>query len=48
MDLKEILNDGMNWNHLVRRRGHWRDLVKTVMNLRVLLRAVNFLVSSPP
>jgi hypothetical protein len=35
MDLREIGIDGTNWILLARDRVHWRDLVNTVMNLRV-------------
>jgi hypothetical protein len=35
MDLREIGWDGMDWIDLVQNRDQWRDLVNTVMNLRV-------------
>jgi hypothetical protein len=35
MDLGEIGWDGMDWIDLVQDRDKWRDLVNTVMNLRV-------------
>jgi hypothetical protein len=35
MDLREIRWDGMDWIYLARDRDQWRDLVNTVMNLRV-------------
>jgi hypothetical protein len=33
MELRETV---VNWIHLIQDRNLWRDLVKTVMNLRVL------------
>jgi hypothetical protein len=36
IDLREIGWDGMDWIDLVQERNHWRALVKTVMNFRVL------------
>jgi hypothetical protein len=35
IDLREIGWDGMDWIVLVRDKDQWRDLVNTVMNLRV-------------
>jgi hypothetical protein len=35
LDLREIEIDGANWIRLVQDRVQWRDLVNTVMNLRV-------------
>jgi hypothetical protein len=35
IDLKEIEWDGIDWIDLGQERGQWRDLVNTVMNLRV-------------
>jgi hypothetical protein len=35
MDLREIGWDGMEWIELAQDRDQWRDLVNTVMNLRV-------------
>jgi hypothetical protein len=35
MDLREIGWGGMDWIDLAQDKGQWRDLVKTVMNLRV-------------
>jgi hypothetical protein len=35
MYLREIGLDGMDWIDLAQDRDHWRDLVNTVMNLRV-------------
>jgi hypothetical protein len=34
-DLREIGWDGMNWIDLAQDRDQWRDLVNTVINLRV-------------
>jgi hypothetical protein len=34
-DLREIGWDGVDWVDLAQDRDHWRDLVNTVMNLRV-------------
>jgi hypothetical protein len=36
MDVREIGWDGMGWIDLAQDRDHWRALVNTVMNLRVL------------
>jgi hypothetical protein len=35
MNHKEIGGGGMDWIDLAQYRGQWRDLVNTVMNLRV-------------
>jgi hypothetical protein len=35
MDLTEISWSGMDWINLAQIRDQWRDLVNTVMNLRV-------------
>jgi hypothetical protein len=35
MDLREIGWDGIDWIDLAQDRDQWRDLVNTVMNLRV-------------
>jgi hypothetical protein len=35
MDLREVGWDGVDWIDLAQDRGRWRDLVNTVMNLRV-------------
>jgi hypothetical protein len=35
MDLREIGFGDVNWIHLAQDRDRWRDLVNTVMNLRV-------------
>jgi hypothetical protein len=43
MDLREIGWDGMVWIELAQDRDRWRDLVKTVMNLRVPCNAGKFL-----
>jgi hypothetical protein len=36
MDLREIGWGSVEWIHLAQDRDHWRALVNTVMNLRVL------------
>jgi hypothetical protein len=36
MDLRAIRLGGMDWIDLAPGRGHWRTLVNTVMNLRVI------------
>jgi hypothetical protein len=43
MDLRAIGWDGMGWIDLAQGRDHWRALVNTVMNLRVLGSAGRFL-----
>jgi hypothetical protein len=35
IDLREIEWDGMDWINLAQERDQWRNLVNTVMNLRV-------------
>jgi hypothetical protein len=35
IDLKEIGWEGVDWMHLTQDRDQWRNLVNTVMNLRV-------------
>jgi hypothetical protein len=35
LDLREIGWDGMDWIHLAQDGDQWRDIVNTVMNLRV-------------
>jgi hypothetical protein len=35
MDLRDIGRSGMDWIHLAQDRDQWRDLVNTVVNLRV-------------
>jgi hypothetical protein len=35
MDLREIGWDGVDWIAMTQDRGQWRDLVNTVLNLRV-------------
>jgi len=36
MDLEEVGWEGVDWIHLAQDRDQWRDLVNTVMNLRLL------------
>jgi hypothetical protein len=36
MDLREIEWGGMDWTDIAQHREHWRAVVNTVMNLRVL------------
>jgi hypothetical protein len=36
MDLEEVGWEGVDWIHLAQDRDQWRDLVITVMNLRLL------------
>jgi hypothetical protein len=45
MDLRETGWEGVDWMGLAQDREQWRDLVNTVMNLRVPLKARNFLTS---
>jgi hypothetical protein len=35
LDLRKMRIDGANWIQLAQDRVHWRDLVNTLMNLRV-------------
>jgi hypothetical protein len=35
MDLGEIVKGGIEWIYLARYKDQWRDLLNTVMNLRV-------------
>jgi len=35
MDLREIEWEGVDWMHLAQDSDQWRDLVNTIMNLRV-------------
>jgi hypothetical protein len=35
IDLKEIESEDVDWMHLAGDRDQWRDLVNTIMNLRV-------------
>jgi hypothetical protein len=35
MDLTEIAWEDVDWVHVAQVRNQWRELVKTVMNLRV-------------
>jgi hypothetical protein len=43
MNLREKEWDGMDWIVLAQDRNHWRNLVKTVMNLQVPQNVENFL-----
>jgi hypothetical protein len=45
MDLREIVGGGVDWMHLAQDRNQWRDVVNTVMNLRVPRKAENILTS---
>jgi hypothetical protein len=45
MDLREIGWDGMNWIDLAQDMDQWRDLVNTVMNIRVPQNTGKFLSS---
>jgi len=42
MVLREIVWKGVDWIHLAQDTDQWRDLVNTVMNLRVPEKAGNF------
>jgi hypothetical protein len=46
MDPRETGWEGVDWMHLAQERNQWRDLLNTVMNLRISLEAGNFLMSS--
>jgi hypothetical protein len=35
MDIQELSYEGMNWIEMAQDRDMWRELVNTVMNLRV-------------
>jgi hypothetical protein len=43
MDLREIVCSGMDWINTVQDRDQWRDLLNTVMNLRVPYNVGKFL-----
>jgi hypothetical protein len=43
MDLSDVGWDSMDWIDMAQDRDHWRAIVNTVMNLRVLLNAGKFL-----
>jgi len=45
VDVKETGSEGVDWIHLAHDRDQWRDLVNTVMNIRVSWNAGNFLTS---
>jgi len=43
VDLREIVLECVDRMHLAQGRGQWRAVVNTVMNLRIPLKAGNFL-----
>jgi hypothetical protein len=43
--IREIWWEGVDWMHVAQDRNKWRDVVNTVMNLRVPRKAGNFLTS---
>jgi hypothetical protein len=43
MNIREVACENVDWIHLPRGRIHWRAVVNTAMNLRVLEKAGNFL-----
>jgi len=45
MDLKEIVREGVDWVHVAQDRDQWWDLVNTIINLWVPLKAENVLIS---
>jgi hypothetical protein len=45
MDLRETEWDGVDWIDLAQDRDQWRDLVNTVMNLRIPQNVGKFLSS---
>jgi hypothetical protein len=45
MHVKEIGWKDVEWTHLAQDRGQWRDLIKTIKNLRAPKKAENFLTS---
>jgi hypothetical protein len=45
VDLREIGRGGVDWIDVAQDRGQWRDLVNTVMNLRVPSKVGKFLSS---
>ena len=45
MDLQEVGCESMDWIKLAQDRDRWREVVNTVMNLRVPKNAGNFLTS---
>ena len=48
MDLKESGWDGVDWIYLAEGRDIWRDVMSTVLNLRVSINAGNFLIDWGP
>jgi hypothetical protein len=45
MNLKETGWEGVDWMHVAQDRDQWRAIANTIMNLRVPLKARNFLTS---
>jgi hypothetical protein len=45
MDLEEVGWKSMDWTDLAQDSGRWRQLVNSIMNLRVTQNAGNFLTS---
>jgi hypothetical protein len=46
MVLREVRWEGVDWMHLTQDRGQWQASVNTEINLRIPLKAGNFLTSS--
>jgi hypothetical protein len=45
INFRETARKGADWIHLAQDRDQWRDLVNTVVNIRVLLKEGNLLSS---
>jgi hypothetical protein len=43
MDLREIVFESVDWIRLAKEADRWRDLVKTVINLRIFSKGEKFL-----
>jgi hypothetical protein len=43
MDVKGIIWQGVDWNHMAQDADRWRTLVNTIMNFRVPYNVRNFL-----